>query len=141
MVLCINFITCIIWCCFWSRFRFFLCGFNGCFLGDNFDGGYGSNCHLLRICDTAEWSFFIDSISFFRISISFCNASFWLFLGCFAAVTLVGVFLLVLWPRHAFKIEFLTELFCSFFARFCLLNLHQRFLLLLLFNTAVYDGL
>ena len=90
MVLCINFITCIIWCCFWSRFRFFLCGFNGCFLGDNFDGGYGSNCHLLRICDTAEWSFFIDSISFFRISISFCNASFWLFFGLFCCSYIGG---------------------------------------------------
>ena len=111
------------------------------FWGDNFDGGYGSNCRLVGIFYNAEWSFFIYSIYFFRISISFCKASFLLFSVSFAAGTSVGVFVLVLKLRRAFKIEFLTELFCLFTARFCLLNYCRRFLLLLRFSTAVYGGL
>ena len=93
MVLCINFITCFIWCCFWPSstaavFLFFdsFCGVSTTvFWGDDFDGGYGSNCRLVGVWDTTELTFFTDSISFFRISISFCNASFLLLSVCFAA--------------------------------------------------------
>ena len=149
MVLCINSITCFIWCCFWppsteaafSLFDSFCVISTAIFQGDNFDGWYQSNCRLVGTCDTTEWSFFIDSISFFRILISFCNASILLLSVCFPAGTSVGVFLLVLRLWRAFNIEFSTNLFVSFSARFCLLNLRQRFILLFLFNTAAYDGL
>ena len=71
MVLCINFITCFIWCCFWPSstaavFLFFysFCGFSTTvFWGDDFDGGYGSNCRLVGVWDTTELTFFTDSIS------------------------------------------------------------------------------
>ena len=66
---------------------------------------------------------------------------YFLFSVCFAVCALVHVFLLLLRLRRAFNIEFLTELFGSFSARFCLLNLRRRFALLFLFNTAAYDSL
>ena len=139
MVLSINLTTLFVWCCFWppskeTAFQFF---YSFCvvstavFWGDEFDRGYRSNCRLAGICDTTGWSFFTDSISFLTISISFCNGSFLLFSVCFAEGTSVGMFLVVLLLRWAFKIEF-SELFGSFSARFCLLNLRLRFVLLFL---------
>ena len=146
MVPCINFIACFIWCCFspTSMEAAFLFFYSFCvvsaavFWSDNLVG--------MEIIVT-WWEFvtlqntLFSFHSFFRISISFYNASFLLLLVCFAASTSVGVFLLSPWLWRTFKIEFLTELFCSFSARFCLLNLRRRFALLLLFNTAVYDSL
>ena len=58
--------------------------------------------------------FFIDSISFFRTSISFCNVAFLLSSVCFTAGTSAGVLLLVLRLRRAFNIEFLTEYLVRF---------------------------
>ena len=86
-------------------FWLFLCFQLLFFWGDGFDCGYWNNCSLVGICGTTEWSFFIDSISFFRISISICNASFLLFSVSFPAVTSVDVFLLALWLRQAFKVN------------------------------------
>ena len=55
--------------------------------------------------------------------------------------TSVDVLLLVLGQQQAFNVEFLVALFGSFSARFCLLNLHRRYVLLFLFNIAAYDHL
>ena len=57
-----------------SRFFYSFCVFLTIFWGDGFHGRYGSNCRLLGICDNTECSFFTDSISFYRISVSFSNA-------------------------------------------------------------------
>ena len=81
MSLCINFITCFIWgycgpqfpskAAFPSFYVFW--GFSNVVLwGVSLERGYRSNCCLIGICDTTGWLVFIDSISLFRISISFC---------------------------------------------------------------------
>ena len=81
MSLCINFITCFIWgYCgpqFLSKVAFpsfyVFCLFSTVVLwGVSLDGGYRSNGRLIGIFDTTGWPVFIDSISLFRISISFC---------------------------------------------------------------------
>ena len=75
MLLCINFITCFIRGYCGPQFPSFyvFCVFSTVVLwGVSLDGGYGSNGRLIGIFDTTGWLVFIDSISLFRISISFC---------------------------------------------------------------------
>ena len=81
MALCINFITCFIWGYCGPRFPlktafpsfYVFCVFSTVVLwGVSLDGGYRSNGRLIGIFDTTGWPVFIDSISLFRISISFC---------------------------------------------------------------------
>ena len=132
MALCINFITCFIWGYCGPRFPlktafpsfYVFCVFSTVVLwGVSLDGGYRSNCRLIGICDTTGWPIFIDSTSLFRISISFCNASFLLSSFCLAAVTSEGVFLLVLRLRRR------KPLFCLSLINFLniTLEIKQRF--------------
>ena len=126
MVLCINFITWFIWCCFWppstqTAFPFF----------DSFCVVQLLISKVINLMVGLEvivvwWKFqmlqndffLIDLISFFRISVWLRNGSFLMFSVCLVPGTSVGVFLLVVGLWRAFVIELSMEILGLFSPRF-----------------------